>query len=94
MPEGGQSASGLRGLPRRVAAVLRSRDARPPAGGEDRLRRLEQRVEHLEALVEGLQDAVHGASVRHEERMAELERKTEPEAIAKALSNDARRRGL
>jgi hypothetical protein len=58
------------------------------------LRRLEQRLQHLEALVEGLQDAVHRDSTRHDERMAELERKTEPEALAKALSDDARRRGL
>jgi hypothetical protein len=48
----------------------------------------------LEALVEGLQDAVHRDSVRHEERLAELERMTQPEALAKALSDDARRRGL
>ena len=56
--------------------------------------RLEQRVEHLEALVEGLQDAVHRDAVRHEQRMSELERRTEPEVVAKALSDDARRRGL
>jgi predicted nucleic acid-binding Zn-ribbon protein len=59
-----------------------------------RLDQLEQRLEHLEALVEGLQDAVHRDSIRHEQRMAELERRTEPEAVAKALSDDARRRGL
>ena len=59
-----------------------------------RLERLEERLAHLEALVEGLQDAVHRDSTRHEERMAALERKTEPEALAKALSDDARRRGL
>jgi hypothetical protein len=58
------------------------------------LRRLEERLEHLEGLVEGLQDAVHRDSVRHEARIAEVERKTEPEAVAKALSDDARRRGL
>jgi predicted nucleic acid-binding Zn-ribbon protein len=59
-----------------------------------RLKRLEERVQHLEALVEGLQDAVHRDSVRHEERMSELERRTQPEALAKALSDDTRRRGL
>lgn len=46
------------------------------------------------SLVEGLQDAVHRDAGRHEERMAELERKTEPEALAKALRDDTRRRGL
>jgi predicted nucleic acid-binding Zn-ribbon protein len=59
-----------------------------------RLERVEKRLDHLEALVEGLQDAVHRDSMRHEERMSELERKTEPEALAKALSDDTRRRGI
>jgi hypothetical protein len=61
---------------------------------DPRLEELEQRVKHLEALVEGLQDAVHRDSIRHEERMSQLEQRTEPEAVAKALSEDARRRGL
>jgi predicted nucleic acid-binding Zn-ribbon protein len=61
---------------------------------QPRLQRLEQRLAHLESLVEGLQDEVYRDSMRHEQRMTELERKTEPEALAKALSDDARRRGL
>jgi hypothetical protein len=61
---------------------------------DEDLRRITQRLQHLEALVEGLQDAVHRDAVRHEERMAEIERKTQPEAVAKALTEDARRRGL
>jgi hypothetical protein len=65
-----------------------------PGPQREELRRVEQRLDHLEALVQGLQDSVHRDSVRHEERMSELERKTEPDALAKALSNDARRRGL
>jgi predicted nucleic acid-binding Zn-ribbon protein len=65
-----------------------------PARQDPRLQRIEQRVEHLEALVEGLQDAVHRDSLRHEERMTEIERKTDPEILAKALSDDARRRGI
>jgi hypothetical protein len=60
----------------------------------DDLRRLEERMEHLEALVEGLQDAVHRRSVQHDEQLAEIERRTHPEAVARALSEDARRRGL
>jgi predicted RNA-binding Zn ribbon-like protein len=82
-------AVGLRERIRRLAHVRRA--GRQP---HEDLKRLRQRLEHLEALVEGLQDAVHRDSVRHEERMAELERKTQPEALAKALSDDARRRGL
>jgi hypothetical protein len=67
---------------------------RRPAEPPDDLERLRKRLEHLEALVEGLQDAVHRDAVRHEERMAELEHRMQPEALAKALSEDARRRGL
>ena len=75
--------------------LRRLRHAKPPdQDRQQRLDRIEQRLDQLEALVEGLQDAVHRDSVRHEQRMAELERKTEPEALAKALSEDARRRGL
>jgi hypothetical protein len=79
---------------------LRERLVRALGGGSlpaDELRRLErlhQRVDHIEGLVEGLQDSIHRDSIRHEQRMLELERKTEPDALAKALSEDARRRGL
>jgi hypothetical protein len=66
----------------------------PPDEDRRRLEQIEQRLAHLETLVEGLQDAVHRDSVRHEDRMSQLERKLEPEAVAKALSEDARRRGL
>jgi hypothetical protein len=61
---------------------------------EDRIERLEARVEHLEIALEGLQDAVHRESVRHDERIAELQRRTAPQSIAQALSEDARRRGI
>jgi hypothetical protein len=78
-------------LRHRIGRLARARRrARQP----DDLQRLTERVQHLEALVEGLQDAVHRDAVRHEERLAELERRTHPEALAKALSDDARRRGL
>jgi hypothetical protein len=65
-----------------------------PAGELRRLERLQQRVDHIETLVEGLQDAIHRNSTRHDERLTELERKTEPDALTKALSDDARRRGI
>jgi hypothetical protein len=70
--------------------------ARATSSEDDRarLRRIEERLAHLEALVEGLQDAVHRDSVRHDERISAVERKTEPDALAKALSADARKRGL
>jgi hypothetical protein len=55
---------------------------------------LEGRVADLEDLVEGLQDAVHRDSMRRDEQAARLERKTEPREVARALSDDARERGL
>ena len=76
------------------ARLRRLAQSRRPAQPRDDLERLRGRLEHLEALVEGLQDAVHRDSVRHEERIAEIERRTHPDALAKALSDDARRRGL
>jgi hypothetical protein len=77
-------------LRERIAGLTRAR----PAPRPNDLQRLSERVGHLEALVEGLQDAVHRDSIRHEERLAELERMVQPEELAKALSDDARRRGL
>jgi hypothetical protein len=84
-----RGAMSLRERIGRMAALRR-----PPQPPADDLRRLTERVEQLEALVEGLQDAVHRDAVRHERRLAELEHKTQPEVLAKALSEDARRRGL
>jgi hypothetical protein len=55
---------------------------------------LQARVEHLEQLVEALQDSVHRESQRHEKRMAELEARIQPAALGIALSQDARDRGL
>jgi hypothetical protein len=51
-------------------------------------------VEQLEALLEGLQDSVHRESVREGERIGALEKRTEPEEISRALSRDARERGI
>ena len=60
----------------------------------DQLRALEARVEHLEALLQGLQDSVHREGSRQEKRLTELEARTQPGALGKALSHDARERGL
>jgi hypothetical protein len=55
---------------------------------------LEERVAHLEQLLEGLQDSVHRESERQGKRIAELEARIEPGAIGEAMSKDARERGL
>jgi hypothetical protein len=64
------------------------------APGQEELRRLEARITHLEQLVEGLQDAVHRESTRLGKRVADLEVRTQPAALGRALSEDARERGL
>lgn len=78
---------------------VRSRLQRPaPTGrggaGTTHLEALTGRVQQLELVVEGLQDALYRQANVNSERFLMLERKTEPEALAKALSDDARRRGL
>ena len=62
--------------------------------GQDELRALEARITHLEQLVQGLQDSVHRESTRLGERIGGLEARIQPAALARALSEDARERGL
>jgi vacuolar-type H+-ATPase subunit I/STV1 len=66
----------------------------PDARHERRIEALEERIDQLEALLEGLQDAVHRESVREGGRIGALEKRTEPSEISRALSRDARERGL
>ena len=54
---------------------------------------LEERVMHLEAVVESLQDYVDRGSRRSDALIDALQRKTEPGEIGEALGEDARRRG-
>jgi uncharacterized coiled-coil protein SlyX len=94
-------------VPERNGLVARIRQIRRAAGtaGErarsggatpdpNRVRALEARVAHLEQLVQGLQDSVHRDAVRQDKRIAELEARIEPAALSRALSKDARERGL
>jgi uncharacterized coiled-coil protein SlyX len=73
---------------------LRWRQRPLDRSSEERLHSLERRVSHLEGLLEGLQDAVHRDSVRRDEQTAQLQRQTAPNEMARALSEDARKRGL
>jgi hypothetical protein len=70
--------------------------AQPTAGGpgQDELQVLEARIGHLEELVQGLQDSVHRESTRLGKRIGELEARIQPAALGRALSEDARERGL
>jgi len=82
----------------RVVQMRRARRATNAAaqasGQERRIEVLEERVDQLEALLEGLQDAVHRESVREGGRIGALEKRTEPAEISRALSRDARERGV
>jgi hypothetical protein len=75
----------------------RAPDAAPQAaaaGHERRIEALEERVDQLEALLEGLQDAVYRESIREGGRIGALEKRTEPSEISQALNRDARERGV
>jgi hypothetical protein len=72
----------------------RSNPGSPDLGSQDRIEALEARMEHLEAELEGLQDAIHRRAVAEDEQIDELRRRTVPEQLARDLSEDARRRGL
>jgi hypothetical protein len=59
-----------------------------------RVDELDERLAHLEGALEGLQDAVYRESMRRNEETADLRHRTQPGEIARALQDDARRRGL
>jgi hypothetical protein len=90
--------SGLIARIRRMRRTTDSSGKAPPtpAPRDDTtaLEALRTRVDHLEQLVEGLQDSIHRESERHSKRITELEARMEPAAISVALSKDARDRGL
>ena len=94
------SAEKLAGLTDRVTRLRRRWRTRQLIGRSSdgdsahRLNALEARIEHLGAQLEGLQDAVHRRAVLEDEKIAELRRRTEPDRLARALSKDARKRGL
>jgi hypothetical protein len=86
-------------ITQRVRRLWRSGEQRsnrpaPDVAWERRLETLEARTEHLELVLEGLQDAVHRRAVLEDESIAELRRRTEPDQIARDLSRNARTRGL
>ncbi len=100
------SFSGRHGLTARIKQMARTFPPQPPStGAEDTgaedvprepapVQALQTRVAALEQMVQGLQDAVFRESHRHEKRIEELEARTEPAALAVALSKNARERGL
>jgi uncharacterized coiled-coil protein SlyX len=81
---------------RQIRRAFTTADQRATTSGpaQHELRALEARIAHLEQLVEGLQDSVHRESTRLGKRIGELETRTQPAALGRALSDDARERGL
>jgi DNA-binding HxlR family transcriptional regulator len=65
-------------------------DTRPPHVERD----LTARLEHLESVVEGLQDAIYRQAQQYDKDIADLRKRTDPAELARTLSADARRRGL
>ena len=55
---------------------------------------LRVRLQRLEQMVEALQDQVYRRAQQDDERFAELHRSVQPDELARALSEDARRRGI
>ena len=81
----------------RVMKLRRSRrriELGRAAPASDPTRTVEERISHLEAMIEGLQDAVYREIVRMNDELDTLRSRMEPEAISKALSQNARERGL
>lgn len=80
----------------RRSAATAGEAARPGRVGpdQDALRVLEARITHLEQLLQGLQDSVHHEARRQSKRIADLEARIEPAALSRALTRDARERGL
>jgi hypothetical protein len=84
----------IRQVRRAAATAAEPGKPAPYVSEPDHLRALEARVEHLESLVQGLKDSVHREFSRHAKLIAELEARTQPAVLGKALSDDARERGL
>ena len=61
---------------------------------DDQIAALERRVNDLEKLVEGLQDAIHRDSLRRGHQMQELEDKTDPAEMSRAIAKYSRNHGL
>ena len=77
---------------RRASELETERDER--ADHEQRIRALEERIDALEALLEGLQDSVHREAVRRAHELEEINRKLQPTKMARALGKHAREHGL
>jgi hypothetical protein len=79
---------------RRLARMLERALIHLRPGKQKTSETLEKRLEHLEAMVEGLQDAVYRESTRQGREIEELQKKAAPAEIRRALGQDAREHGI
>jgi len=79
---------------RRLARMLERAVIKLRPGKQKTSETLEKRLEHLEAMVEGLQDAVYRESTRQGREIEELQKKAAPAEIRRALGQDAREHGI
>jgi len=84
----------IRQLRRAAEARDRSFDAGGAEIAQDTVGALDARIAHLEQMVQGLQDSVHREARRQDARIADLEARIEPAELNRALTKDARDRGL
>jgi len=84
----------IRQIRRVSGAAEAAAGPRPAEQGQHEIAALELRIAHLETLVQGLQDSVHRETTRLGKRIVELETQIQPAALGRALSDDARERGL
>ena len=84
----------VRQLRRRQSPAGDVASAPPLRTAPEELAGLELRIAHLEQMLQGLQDSVHREADRQGKRLSDLEAQVQPAAMGKALSQDARQRGL
>jgi hypothetical protein len=75
-------------MARRMRRGLGARIAR------DEAQELRTRLEHLERELQALQDSVYRDVRRQDQEITELRQMLDPPNLVRALSDDARRRGL
>jgi TolA-binding protein len=89
-------------LSRLLERVVQQRRASAPetepegeqADHDQRIRALEERIDSLEALIEGLQDSVYREATRRAHEIKEINRRIQPAETARTLGKHAREHGL
>ena len=78
----------------RRASAAETQPEDEQADHDKRIRALEERIDALESLLEGLQDSVHREAIRRTHELEEINRKIQPAETARTLGKHAREHGL